>query len=182
MAGGIFRRFRDRKDARLHAGRYEALKKRLHGMRRPRSILVICHGNICRSPYLEALLKRSLPDVQVSSAGFVGAGRGVPEHSTTVAGKAGLDLSTHRSRLLTRDILASADLLIVMDGRQLQALTRGFGVPAERVVVAGDLDPLPGATRAIKDPWGKDLPAFESSFVRLERCAESLAFLLRGAL
>jgi hypothetical protein len=65
-----------------------------------------------------------------------------------------------------------------MDGRQTAFLSAGFGVSAERIVIAGDLDPRPGMTRAIQDPWQKALDVFEASFARLDRCAESLVTLI----
>jgi protein-tyrosine phosphatase len=180
VAGSFVSRYRRNQDAKLHPDRHRAVKQRLLEMPRPRSIAVICHANICRSPYMEALLKRSLPDVNVFSAGFVGAGREVPGHSTTLAARNGLDLSAHRSRLLSRDLLAGADLVVVMEPRQADVLVRGFGVVDELIVVAGDLDPLPGNARTIHDPWGQSLEAFEDSFARLERCASSLVRILKG--
>jgi protein-tyrosine phosphatase len=150
----------------------------VHALAPLRSILVVCHGNICRSPYLAAVLRRALPGVQVASAGFVGAGRPVPAHSLTVASRRGLDLTSHRSQLVTHAAIAQADLVIVMDGRQAAFLQAGYGVSQRRVVVAGDLEFRPGTARAIEDPWHKELDAFEASFARLERCADSLVMLV----
>lgn len=162
----------------IAALRHRALRGRLQRMRRPRRIVVVCYANICRSPYLAALLRRALPDVDVSSAGFTGLGHRVPEHSKTVATQHGIDLSAHRSRLLTGEILLDTDLVVVMDDRQARAIERRFHVPASRIVIAGDLDPLPAETREIRDPWNQSLEVFKSSFARLERCADSLVRLL----
>jgi protein-tyrosine phosphatase len=138
----------------------------------------VCYGNICRSPYLAAVLSHALPDVEVSSAGFVGAGRTVPQHSHTIAARRRLDLSAHRSRILSRDLAATADLVIVMDNRQARSVALGYGVSRGRIVIAGDLDPRAGTTRAIVDPWHKDLGVFEASFARLDRCAEGLVTII----
>jgi protein-tyrosine phosphatase len=167
-------------DARRHPERHRAASDQIRTTPRPKSIVVICHGNICRSPYLEAVLRASLPEVSVSSAGFVGAGRGVPPASTEVATRRGLDLSTHRSRLITSDILEQADLLIVMDEDQARALRVGFGVPPDVIVVAGDLDPESGHGRTIQDPWGQPVAAFESSFRRLDRIATHFVSLINA--
>jgi len=177
-AGRVYRSLCNAVDTVLHPRRHRAAVQRLRGQELVRSILVVCHGNICRSPYLAAVLQRALPDVSVSSAGFVGAGRTVPEHSNVLAAQRGLDLAGHRSRLVTRDLLDQTDLLVVMDGRQAQYLTRGFGVSEERIVVAGDLEPRAGETRAIRDPWRESLEVFEESFARLDRCADSLVMQL----
>ena len=167
---GNLRRGRDRV---LHPMRFARARARLRQMPRPRTILVVCHGNICRSPYLAAVLQRSLPDVRVTSAGFVGPDRGVPSHGLTAAGRRGISLGEHRSRLLSAEIARAAELAIVMDQRQARGLLRQ-GIPAERIVVAGDLDPEPSDQRTIDDPWGRDLDAFAMSYARLDRCALTL--------
>jgi protein-tyrosine phosphatase len=177
-AGSVVRGARRFIETRLHPGRHRAVSDRIRAMKNVRNILVICHGNICRSPYLEAVLRASLPDAAVSSAGFVGAGRGVPPNSSEVAGRTGLDLSGHKSRLITGDILDGADLLIVMGEDQARALRLGFGVPPELIVVAGDLDPESNHGRAILDPWGQPVAAFEASFHRLDRIAAQFVSLI----
>lgn len=166
-------------DRLLHDQRHLAACDRLSRMDRPRSLLVVCYGNVCRSPYLEAVLKRDLPDIRVESAGFVGPGRPVPPFALTVSAERGLNLSTFRSRPLVPAIVRDADLIVVMDGNQARDVERYFRVPQRRIVVAGDLDPVPSASRAIVDPWGQPIDAFVSSFNRLDRCAAMLVCLLR---
>jgi protein-tyrosine phosphatase len=151
-------------------------------MDRPRSLLVVCHGNVCRSPYLEAVLRRFMPDISVESAGFVGPGRPVPPFALAVGAQRGLDLSTFRSRPLVPAVVRDADLIVVMDGYQARNVERSFGVPRHRVVVAGDLDPMPAETRAIADPWEQPIDAFVSSFDRLDRCAATLVSSLSSGL
>ncbi|HEX9608300.1 MAG TPA: hypothetical protein VF962_13820 [Gemmatimonadaceae bacterium] len=147
-------------------------------MNRPRSLLVVCYGNICRSPYLEAVLKRAMPDVRVESAGFVGPGRPVPPFALAVSAQRGLNLSSFRSRPLVPAVVRDADLIVVMDGNQARYVERYFGVPRKRIIVAGDLDPIPSASRAILDPWEQPMDVFVSSFNRLDRCAAMLVSLL----
>jgi protein-tyrosine phosphatase len=169
---------RTQRDRLLHPGRHRRVKLRLSRAPRPRRIVVVCHGNICRSPYLEAVLRQSLPDLDVSSVGLMGPGRSVPEHGMTVASRRGLDLSSHRSRVLTPGILRAADLVIVMDAGQSRYLRRTLGVSPDRIVIAGDLDPESADARPIRDPWRQPLGVFESSYARLDRCAAVLAELL----
>jgi len=85
-------------------------------------ILVVCTGNICRSPLAMALLEHAARDrlgsdapVWVRSSG-VHAMQGHPasEESGRQARLRGLDLQSHRGALTTRDELASADLVLVM--------------------------------------------------------------------
>lgn len=82
-------------------------------------ILVICTGNICRSPMGEGLLARGLAeaghDVRVSSAGTHATLGAVDTHVRDLMEGAGLDVSSHRSRQVERDMLVEADLVIGMD-------------------------------------------------------------------
>ncbi len=83
------------------------------------SILIICTGNICRSPMGEALLRRDLAtqstDATLSSAGTTDlGGRESPRHALRTMQKLGLDISGHRSRLATPEILGGSDLILCM--------------------------------------------------------------------
>lgn len=165
-------------DRLLHRRRHQAAFQRVARLRRARSILVVCQGNICRSPYLQAVLQKLLPDIAVSSAGFVGRGRPVPAESLSIAAEREIDLANFRSSALTRQKVKAADLVIVMDARQARAIHEAFHGSPERIVIAGDLDPISCDTRAIADPWNRPLDAFRSSFERLDRCAATLVSLL----
>jgi protein-tyrosine-phosphatase len=83
------------------------------------SILIICTGNICRSPMGEALLRRDMAsqsaDSTVSSAGTTDlGGRESPRHAVRTMDKLGIDISGHRSRLATAEILEGSDLILCM--------------------------------------------------------------------
>jgi protein-tyrosine phosphatase len=166
-------------DRVLHRRRHLAVQRRLSRGQRPRKILVVCHGNVCRSPYLQAVLQRALPELAVKSAGFFGGGRPVPDLSVILSAERGLDLSRYRSRPLTRSTVGNADLAIVMDSFQARQLARSFPIDRARIVVAGDLDPLFGASRSITDPWNQSSDVFASSFDRLDRCAATLVSILQ---
>jgi protein-tyrosine phosphatase len=168
-------RIRRQFDRWMHPTRHRQAKERLRLMGRPRSILVVCDGNICRSPYMAAVLQRLLPDVDVTSGGMIAPGRPVPEYAATIAVRQGLDLSSHRSRLLTREVLASAGLVVVMEPRQAAHIIRALARSADRVVVAGDLDPMSSDGRSIHDPFRQPMEVFEASYGRLARCAAILA-------
>jgi protein-tyrosine phosphatase len=136
---------------------------------------VICHGNICRSPYLAALLQRALPEIEVTSAGLIAPGRSAPDHAMTVARRRGLDLSSHRSRVVTREMIANVDVVIVMEPGQASHVVRQFSLPLQRVLVAGDLDPTSVGSRSIRDPFLQPIEVFEGSYARLDRCAAVIA-------
>jgi protein-tyrosine phosphatase len=166
-------------DRALHPRRHLAVRRRLSNAPRPRRILVVCHGNLCRSPYLQAVLQRSLPDVSVSSAGLAGSDRPVAEISVILSAQRGLDLSRYRSRPITQSKISAADLLIVMDADQAREIARMFRVNRDRIVIASDLEPMFEASRAIRDPWNQSIEVFRSTFDRLDRCAVALVKALR---
>lgn len=165
----------------LHPLRRRAARQTLRG-RAPRSILVVCHGNICRSPFAAAVLRRGLGPlgVRVESAGLVGPNRAAPPEAVAVAARRGVDLADHRSRLLTPDLVRWADLIVVMDPVQQREVRERFGRAWSDLVVLGDLDPAPLGTRTIRDPVEQGAEVFEASYARIERCVAGLVSVLGG--
>jgi protein-tyrosine-phosphatase len=133
---------------------------------------------VCRSPYLKAALQRGLPDVEVTSAGFVGSGRAVPPIALAVGQQRGFDQSGHRSQLVSLWRIADADLVIVMDPEQAKRVARSFPIKRSKIVIAPDLAPRFEMTRSISDPWNQSVEAYISSFDHLDRCAATLVSLL----
>ena len=85
------------------------------------SILVICTGNICRSPISEGLLRDALERrfgaaaPSVSSAGTSGLeGSGAMPESVQAASELGIDIAGHVARRLTPAMASEADLLLCM--------------------------------------------------------------------
>lgn len=85
------------------------------------SILVVCTGNVCRSPVAEGLLRRGLgerfgddaPDV--ASAGTAAwEGSGAMPESVQASAERGVDIGAHVARLLSPELVAQADLLVGM--------------------------------------------------------------------
>lgn len=161
-------------DRLLHSRRNRAAHNSLASRPRPRRILVVCHANLCRSPYLQAVLKRGLPDVDVISAGFAGSGRPVPPTVLEIGNRRGVDLSAHRSRPVTQSQVSAADLVIVMDAQQARLLATMYRVPRRRILMAGDIAPTFEKSRAIEDPYNKPPEVFRVVFEQLDRSAEVL--------
>jgi len=80
--------------------------------------LFLCTGNICRSPLAEVLLRARLEadgiKARVHSAGVLEPGLPAHSHGISVAAQRGLDLTAHRSRLMTAPMLMEADLVLGM--------------------------------------------------------------------
>jgi len=173
----LVRQLRGLPDRLLHPLRRRRALGALRRRQRPASLLVICHGNICRSPFAAASLARALAreSVRVQSAGFIGANRPSPPGAVAAAARRGGDLSSHRSRALTAELVRSADVIVVMDAAQRREVCDRFGRLPRSVIVLGDLDPAPIKTRAIRDPVDQGPEVFEESYARIERCVAELA-------
>jgi len=158
-------------------------RRALEALRRrpaPAAVLVVCHGNICRSPFAAALLAADLAPagVRVDSAGFIVPNRRCPPEAVTVAARRGVDLSAHRSNLLTADLVRTADLIVVTDPAQGRAIRDRFGRLPRDILVLGDVDPAATATRVIRDPVDQGVEVFEESYAQIERCVAELVRVL----
>ncbi|MBK8914782.1 MAG: hypothetical protein IPM64_09340 [Phycisphaerales bacterium] len=130
-----------------------------------RSVLFVCKGNICRSPYAEVQLRATKPAISVASAGYYPkSGRPSPAHAVTAAAERGLDLAAHRSQRMTRELVAKYDVLCVFDHENLLTVRAEFPDAAGKVVLLGALD---GGGLFISDPWGGDLPRFRACYDRI---------------
>lgn len=92
-------------------------------------ILIVCTGNICRSPMASGLLRRVLIDrfgeaaPEVGSAGTAGwEGSAAMPESTQAAAERGVDIGDHVARLLDRDMVREADLIVCMAAEHRQAI------------------------------------------------------------
>ena len=134
-------------------------------------ILLVCTGNICRSPLAAALMQRAVTErgaegIEVSSAG-TGAWDGAPasEGAYLVALEQGLDLSGHRARLLTRDVVEHSDLILTM-ARHHRARVDELGGQG-RVFVLGEYAGRDGDAAEVGDPFGGDLDVYRETCVEL---------------
>ena len=84
----------------------------------------------------------------------------------------------HASQLVSRELVAWAELLVVMEPRQGRVLRRDFDAPPERILVLGDLDPRTSGVRQIPDPLDKDDAFFMETYERMDRCLEDLFMLI----
>ncbi len=134
-----------------------------------KTLLVLCIGNICRSPMAEALLKRALPGMTVRSAGL-DALIGAPADPTSIAlmAEAGLDITAHRGQQVNSALVIDADLILVMDRQQKQEMHRRYPTSAGKVFCLGEHEGVD-----IPDPYTQARASFEHALHLIELSVNS---------
>jgi protein-tyrosine-phosphatase/predicted ATP-grasp superfamily ATP-dependent carboligase len=136
-------------------------------------VMVLCYGNICRSPFAGILLNRLAPNKVVTSAGtYLKAERNSPEQAVAAASEFGVDLANHNSRVATKEQMSSVDVIIVFDRRNWLAIRSICPEAMSRVAYLGAADanePL-----EVADPFGHELDGFRHCYRRIKRLLELL--------
>ncbi len=124
-----------------------------------KTILFICTGNVCRSPMAEALFRRAVRgrgEFRVFSAGL-GAVDGQPPtpHSVQAMRELGVDISAQRSRMLTADLVRSADIILGMTHSHVDTIALLYPPAAEKTFLLREFDEtLEPYEKDISDPIG----------------------------
>lgn len=131
------------------------------------NIMVVCVGNICRSPVAEALLKDHLPGRTIWSAGLHAVvGHGADTTALEIARQLdSLDLSAHRARQLAGWMCSRADLVLVMEAGHQQELERLYPLVRGKVHRLGEFGSQ--ASFDIADPYRQPRAAFEAAHVAI---------------
>ena len=129
-------------------------------------ILIVCVGNICRSPMAEALLAHEMGDrVAVESAGL-GAlvGESADEAAQLLLRELEIDISNHRARELTPELVRKADLILVMESVHRQAMHSRFPGSRGKVFRLGEWGKFD-----IDDPHGQSVEVFRQTLEGVRR-------------
>lgn len=128
-------------------------------------LLVLCEANICRSPLAEHLI-RHLTNLTVDSAGLTAkAGEPPDPVYLDMARTIGLDLSQHQSKPVTRELLKTTDLTLVMTGDQKRRLTERYPEFSGKIMLLGHW--VDGGV-SVSDPHRKSVDAYRQVFVQIQ--------------
>lgn len=133
------------------------------------AVLFVCTGNICRSPMAAVLfrarLKKARPDDwqswRIESAG-TWATEGIPasRRSVEVMASKGLDISGHRARTVSREMLEGFDLILAMEPGHKEALGVEFPSFADRIFLLSEME---GMYSPVDDPFGGTLEMYQKT-------------------
>lgn len=136
-------------------------------------ILVVCVGNICRSPMGEVLLKKYAPQRDIDSAGVKAlVGNAADEQAQMVAQNHGIDLSQHESKQLTQQMCQEADLILVMESGHTHVIDTICPMSRGKVMLFGQW--LQG-DKEIADPYQKSDEMFELIYQKIDIAAQNWA-------
>ena len=128
------------RDLLLHAKK--TTESRFLALPRPvKRVLVLCLGNICRSPFAEHCLRRmaaerGIQNLTIQSAGFLHHdGLKTPTRFVELVRPHGVDLSAHRAQRVSQQQVDEADLILLMDAKNLRALQSEFPHATDRTLI-----------------------------------------------
>lgn len=140
-------------------------------------LLFVCYGNINRSVVAAELARHLLPPrFDVDSAGLhPEAGRPADPTMVSVARQRGYDLSLSRSKILDCRQIERADIIFVMELRQLRQIEQLFPGAAPKVFLLGMVRDRGHEVTEIPDPYDYSLDIYKSCFDKIANCINGLA-------
>jgi protein-tyrosine phosphatase len=136
-------------------------------------ILIVCVGNICRSPMAEVVLRHHLgggDEIVVESAGLAAiVGNPADPLAEAVLADHGLTAHGHKARQVSEAMISQADLVLAMQRRHLGAIHAIAPQARGKSYLVGKWD---GDTE-VPDPYGKTKPMFEDTYQQIDRMLQA---------
>lgn len=167
----LFRRFQATRLGLHHRAVVDGIRRREKPVRR---VLILCYGNICRSPFAEMLAMSRLPGVEVMSGGFhPKSGRSSPPHLVVAAREFGVDLTQWRSQVLTPEHVDRSELILAMDLENLDRFKQQFPSALARTTLLGLFSP--SCRLEIPDPYNLNYEQTRQVLQELSKAIDGLA-------
>ncbi len=131
------------------------------------SILVVCAGNICRSPTAEYVLKSKLAgkNIKVSSAGLTALeGKAADATAKQIAATNGINMDEHQGRQLTSSLVAQNSVILVMEQRHLTDLCSRYPEARGKTFLLGKWL----GDKEVPDPYRQSLEAFQHVYALID--------------
>lgn len=158
-------------------------------------IMIVCTGNICRSPMAEYMLKNALRDAHLTAVEVISralsdgeVGHGIDSRAASTLRAHGLDASDHVATQLTADEVAQTDLILAMDTEHFEDLVPTLSDidPSERPMLRmfRSFDPVtasePHSQQGVYDPWYGDAGDFRETWKLLAASLPALVDYVRS--
>lgn len=140
------------------------------------NILMVCTGNICRSPMAEVMLRDKLSGgmgniVNVSSAGINAMNNNrATQRAIETMDALGIDLTEHKARFLTLDLLKDSDLVLVMERVHLRLIHNLYRSEKEKTFMLSSFCQDKKKNFDIPDPYGESIRVYKKSAALIEKC------------
>lgn len=129
-------------------------------------ILVVCVGNICRSPMAEYFLKQQHPGLHVESAGIAGLiGYPADDKAQRCMQRLAIDMSPHIAKKLNAEHLKQADLILVMSHNQQKHIEQMWPFAKGKVFRLGHWQ-----NKNVPDPYQHDQAFFDETCQLIQQC------------
>lgn len=123
------------------------------------SILIVCVGNICRSPMAEGLFRLALPDKTIRSAGLAAMiGKPADPLAVQLLAEQGIDIAAHRAQNISAQLINAADLILTMELGQRHYLEKHYTASHGKVFRLGE-----AAATDIADPYRQGIDGFREA-------------------
>jgi len=124
------------------------------------NILVVCVGNICRSPMAEALLKQRFPNKNIDSAG-VGAliGHSADPAALEIMAKQDIDITSHIAKQIDENLAKTADIIFTMSDGQTKWIEERWPFCRGKTFKLGHW-----MSKDIADPYKHEMSAFKTAY------------------
>ncbi len=129
-------------------------------------IICVCTGNICRSPMAERLLAKALREAGITDPEVISAGvsaydgNAASSYSVKALDELGVDLSGHKSQLLTKKMVEEASLILVMTQMHKLAIEEEFGPVKTPIFLWREYRT---GHKQVSDPYGADYEIYKES-------------------
>ncbi|ESK57237.1 MAG: low molecular weight phosphotyrosine protein phosphatase [Moraxellaceae bacterium] len=131
-----------------------------------KNILVVCVGNICRSPMAEYLLKQQSSTVHIESAGISGLiGHPADKKAQLCMQRLDIDMSAHIAKKLNAELLKKADIVLVMSNNQQKHIEQTWPFVKGKVFRLGHWQ-----NKNVPDPYQHDQAFFDDTCQLIQQC------------
>jgi protein-tyrosine-phosphatase len=149
-------------------------------VRTAEKVLFVCYGNILRSPFASSYLREKAAaegrTVVVRSTGmYHRTGRAADPRGIAAGRRWDVDLSSHRSTRIDRAVVDWADVIFVMDRRNLHDLQQQFPEAAHKAFLLGAVEPGAATDVEIPDPYSGGYELTERAYARIAGAIDRVA-------